>query len=63
MKYRNVIVLNDGSECLLRNAEASDAQAVYDIFCLTHEQTEHLLTYPDENSFDLAQERQFLIER
>lgn len=63
MKYRNVIVLNDGNKCLLRNAEASDAQAVYDIFCLTHGQTEHLLTYPDENSFDLAQERQFLIER
>ena len=55
MKYRNVIVLNDGNKCLLRNAEASDAQAVYNIFCLTHGQTEHLLTYPDENSFDLAQ--------
>ena len=60
MKYEKTIFLKDGAECLLRSAGAADAQAVLDVFRLTHAQTEHLLTYPDEGGFTLSQEQQFL---
>ncbi|MCI7812373.1 MAG: GNAT family N-acetyltransferase [Lachnospiraceae bacterium] len=63
MKYRKTVVLKDGEECVLKNAGASDAEAVYESFNLTHGETENLLSYPDENSFDVDQERQFLIEQ
>ena len=34
-----------------------------DNFNLTHEQTDYLLSYPDENSFDVVQESRFLKEK
>lgn len=63
MKYFKKLVLKNNKECLLRNAVASDAQQVYDIFNLTHSQTDFLLSYTDENSFDVEQERLFLIDK
>lgn len=63
MKYNKIVVLKNNEECLLRNAEGSDAKAVHDNFNLTHGQTDYLLSYPDENSFNVEQERSFLIEK
>ena len=63
MIYSRTIILKNKKQCLIRNCEAADAKAVYDNFNLTHGQTEFLLSYPDENSFDVEQERQFLIEK
>lgn len=63
MKYTKNIVLKNNRECLIRNAAGSDAQQLYDFTNLTHEQTDFLLSYPDENSFDVEQEREFLIEK
>ena len=60
MKYNRVVTLKSGESCRLRNAEESDAQAVLDIFNQTHAETDYLLTYPDENTFDAAQEGRFL---
>ena len=56
MKYSKIITLKNGMECCLRNATESDGQLVLDNFNLTHTQTDYLLTYPDENTFDAAQE-------
>ena len=50
-------------ECCLRNGTESDGQLVVDNFNLTHSETDYLLTYPDENSFNAAQESQFLKEK
>lgn len=63
MKYNKIIVLRNGKECCLRNATEHDGQDVLDNFNLTHIQTDYLLSYPDENSFDATQESQFLKER
>ncbi|MDD2958007.1 MAG: GNAT family N-acetyltransferase [Lachnospiraceae bacterium] len=63
MKYKETIVLKNKKECLLRNGEGSDAKEVYDNFNLTHGQTDYLLSYPDEDSFTIEQEQQFLIEK
>lgn len=63
MRYQKEIALKDGTPCLLRSADESDAQEVLRSFNLTHAQTEYLLTYPEENSFTAEQEATFLRER
>ena len=60
MQYHKIIQLKDGRTCILRNGTAADGKAVLDIFNLTHGQTDWLLTYPDEHSFDAEQEAAFL---
>ena len=63
MKYNQTILLKDGREALLRNGEASDGAAVYEVFNLTHAETDYLLSYPDENSLDPEQEANYLQEK
>lgn len=63
MRFNQIITLKNGKECCLRNGTERDGQAVFDNFNLTHGQTDYLLSYPDENSFDVMQESQFLKEK
>ena len=63
MNYYKMITLKNGMECCLRNGTESDGQAVLKNFHLTHEQTDYLFSYPDENSFDAEQESLFLKEK
>ena len=60
MTYSRQIVLKNGNTALLRNAEPSDAGAVLENFNLTHAQTDYLLSYPDESTFDAEAESRFL---
>ena len=60
MKYQKTILLKDGRECILRNGTSEDAQAVLDIFLLTHEQTDFLASYPDESTHTVEEEAKFL---
>ena len=60
MKYYKKIQLKDGRECILRNGAENDAHSVLENFILTHEQTDYLLTYPDENTTTVEQEREYL---
>ncbi len=63
MKYYQKIILKSGKEALIRSGEAADGPAVYENFNQTHAETDYLLSYPDENNFDPAQEAQFLEEK
>ena len=63
MKYQKTIRLRDGRTCLLRNGTERDGQAVFDVFNLTHSQTDYLLSYPEENSFTPEQEAAFLKDK
>ncbi len=64
MKYYEIITLKDGRQCCLRNGTEADGEAVRDCFILTHEQTDYLLTYPEESSgIDVRQEAQFLKDK
>ena len=63
MEYNNIVTLKDGRACTLRNGTASDGQALLDVFNLTHEQTDYLLTYPGEHSYTAQQEADFLKEK
>ncbi len=63
MKYSQKIILKNGEEAWLRNGNSSDGSSVYENFNLTHAETDFLLSYPDENSFDPEQEARFLEEK
>ena len=63
MKYEQTVLLNNGKSALIRNADESDGNAVFEVFNRTHEETDYLLSYPDENSFDPEGEAQFLKEK
>lgn len=63
MKYNQKVILKNGKEALLRNGTAADGQAVFEVFNLTHEETDFLLSYSDENSFTPEQEAAFLDEK
>ncbi len=63
MEFNRIVTLRNGTQCWLRSGTESDAQAVIDNFNLTHGETDYLLTYPDENSFNVEQEGKFLKEK
>ena len=63
MEYRKTVTLKDGRECVIRNGEPQDAEAVLENFILTHAQTDLLLTYPDEITFTVEQEAEYLKQR
>ena len=63
MIYNKTIILKDGRECLLRNGTERDGKEALAAFLLAHEQTDNLLTYPDESTFTAEQEGRFLQEK
>ena len=63
MKYNQKIIAKNGQEILIRNAEASDGEAVLENFNLIHAETDYLLSYPGEIGFDAEQESRFLEHR
>ena len=60
MKYNKIITLKNGREALLRNGKYADGEAVFVNFNETHAETDYLLSYPDENSFELRKKDPFL---
>ena len=60
MKYNKTITIKDGRKCLLRNGTAEDGKIVLECFRKCHEETDFLLTYPDENTFTEDQEAEYL---
>ena len=60
MEYYKQIRLKDGRECILRNGIEKDGEAVLAIFLLTHEQTDYLLSCPDEHDSTAEQEGKYL---
>lgn len=60
MKFSRQIILKNGKTALLRNGEKADGAAELEIFNRTHEETDFLLSYADENSFSEEMEGDFL---
>lgn len=63
MQFERIITLKNGKQAQLRNGTASDGYAVFENFNETHGETDYLLSYPEENSFDAEQEGRFLQEK
>ena len=57
MKYNKTVILKNGEKCLLKSADAADGAEVLDVFLKTHGETDHLLTYVDENTFTAVGDR------
>ena len=60
MEYRKIIRLKDGRECCIRNGTREDGKAALENFIRTHEETDFLLTYPEEITFTPETEGRFL---
>lgn len=60
MNYKKIIRLKNSTDCIIRHASQADGTAVLDNFLLTHGETDFLLSYPDETTFDAASESKFL---
>ena len=60
MEYSRQIVLKNGQTAILRSGVEGDGAAVLEQFNQTHGETDYLLSYPDENSFNAEQEGSFL---
>ncbi|MBQ7499340.1 MAG: GNAT family N-acetyltransferase [Clostridia bacterium] len=60
MIFEKTVTLKDGRALLMRNGDSGDGAAVFDVFNRTHEETDNMLTYPDENTYDPEKESEFL---
>lgn len=56
MKYNEIILMKNGKEACLRNGTAADGREMFELFNAAHAETDFLLSYPDENSYDAEQE-------
>lgn len=63
MKYEKKMILPNGKELLLRNAAEEDAQIMLEVFFKAHEETDFLLTYNDESTLSVEEEKQYLKEK
>lgn len=63
MKYYKQVKLKNGLDCIIRNATYEDGPEVSDFFVLAHGETDYLLSYPEEHSFDAKGESEFLQKR
>lgn len=63
MEYKEIITLKDGRTCVIRNGVAADGDGVLRNFALNHAQTDFLMTYPDEITFTVAQEGEYLQQK
>ena len=63
MKFYQEITLKDGRSCILRNGVREDGEDALENFLLTHEQTDYLTSYRDENTMTPEAEGEFLQEK
>lgn len=63
MKYYKEITLKDGRNCILRNGTEKDGEASLYIFKATHEETDWLLTCPEEIEYTAAEQAEYLSKK
>ena len=63
MKYFKKVVIKNEIEAILRKRESSDGMSVLKVFNQTHDETDYLLSYSDENTFDENKEAEYLYSR
>lgn len=63
MEYHQKVLLKNGKEAFLRNGVRTDGEAVFEQFNRTHDETDFLLSYPDENSYNAVQQGELLEQK
>ena len=60
MKYYENIKLKNNMVCIIRNATITDAKGVLENTKIIREETDFLLSYPDEINFSIEEKEEFL---
>ena len=63
MTFEREIQLKNGQTALLRNGTAADGAAALENFLQAHQETDYLLSYPDEITFTVEDESRYLQEK
>lgn len=63
MEYCKSTVLKNGKTCIIRNGCEEDGKAALENFILSHGETDNMLTYPDEITLTVEQERSYLKDK
>lgn len=63
MKYTKTLILKDGRDAIIRNGVGADGPALYDNIIETHLETDYMLSYPDESTFNGEKEAKLLEEK
>lgn len=63
MTFEQQIDLKNGQTVLLRNGTAADGAAALECFLLAREETDYLLSYPDESTLTMEDESCYLQEK
>ena len=60
MEYFKTIKLKDGRVCTVRNGTEDDGEASLQVFIKTHEETDYLLSIPEEITFTAEEQAEYL---
>ncbi|MBR3150341.1 MAG: GNAT family N-acetyltransferase [Eubacterium sp.] len=60
MQYYSKITLKDGRECVIYSGNEEDGEVTLDLFNKTHEETDFLLTLPDECNFTVQEQSDYM---
>lgn len=63
MKYYENIKLKNNMACIIRNATITDAKGVLENTKIIREETDFLLSYPDEINFSVEEKEKFLEDK
>ena len=63
MEYFKTIALKNSKTCIIRNGCEEDGKAALENFILSHGETDNMLTYPDEITLTVEQERAYLKDK
>lgn len=63
MEFQKTITLADGRNCVLRNARLEDAEALIEYLKVTAKETPFLVKEPEEITFTIEQEKEFIRSR
>ena len=63
MKYIGKTTLKNNKQCIIRNGDESDGKEMLEVFIKTHEETDNLLSMPEEINFTADEEAKYLKEK
>lgn len=60
MKYYSEVILKNNENCVIRSCDENDAEKLIEVNLKTREETDFLLSYPEEFVLTVEDEREFL---
>lgn len=60
MKYYSEVILKNNENCVIRSCDENDAEKLIEVYLKTREETDFMLSYPEEFVLTVEDERGFL---